>query len=338
MAATLSPEKILKELAELWVSEAREEQSGGNGVLRACTMTLVVVAEHDDDSQELGETLAALMPEHPARAIVIRLSGAGERTLSERVYQQCWMPFGQRRQICCEQVELTASDGALADLPSVVLPLAVADLPVILWCRSARVFPMPEFGGLAALAHKVVIDSGPMADAAAALAREMEWLGRGPVLGDLAWTRLTRWRNMLAQIFENRENLARLAAVRRITVEHPGERPNSSALLMGCWMRDAVAGGAGASVNLAFAKGAWKAHREAPLVIRVRLEGEGIDVALRREEDRMIVTVNGLEQCTHLPVATPYVLMREELAIMRRDGIFEKTLASAARLQYPNGK
>jgi hypothetical protein len=26
------------------------------------------------------------------------------------------MPFGQRRQICCEQVEITASDAALADL------------------------------------------------------------------------------------------------------------------------------------------------------------------------------------------------------------------------------
>ena len=56
------------------------------------------------------------MPEHPARAIVIRLRGAGERALSERVYAQCWMPFGQRRQICCEQIEITASDAALADL------------------------------------------------------------------------------------------------------------------------------------------------------------------------------------------------------------------------------
>jgi len=59
-----------------------------------------------------GETMAALMPEHPARTIVVRLSGAGERALAERVYAQCWMPFGERRQICCEQIEITASDAA----------------------------------------------------------------------------------------------------------------------------------------------------------------------------------------------------------------------------------
>ena len=86
----------------------------------------------------LGETIAALMPEHPARAMVIRLCGSGEAALSERVYSQCWMPFGQRRQICCEQIEIVSADASLADLPPVVLPLAVPDLPLMLWCRSPR--------------------------------------------------------------------------------------------------------------------------------------------------------------------------------------------------------
>ena len=62
--------------------------------------------------------------------------------MAERVYAQCWKPFGQHRQICCEQMEITASDAALADLPSVVLPLAVADLPLIVWCRSPRLLAM----------------------------------------------------------------------------------------------------------------------------------------------------------------------------------------------------
>ena len=115
MSATVVPGKILKELAELWVSTAKATD-GGAGVLRACSMTLLVLAEESDDSQGLGETIAALMPEHPARAIVVRMSGPGERSLTERVYSQCWMPFGQRKQICCEQVEITVSDDALADL------------------------------------------------------------------------------------------------------------------------------------------------------------------------------------------------------------------------------
>src|SRR5207245_309277 len=104
-----------------------------------------------DDAAALGETIAALMPEHPARALAIRLSGAGPRALTQRVYQQCWKPFGQRQQICCEQVEITASDAALADLPPLLLALAVPDLPLIVWCRSPKLARISEvraeFGG-----------------------------------------------------------------------------------------------------------------------------------------------------------------------------------------------
>src|SRR5258708_2424218 len=106
MATTVAPEKILKELAALWTQEGKQ---GESGVLRACSMTLLVMADAADDVAALGETIAALMPQHPARAILVRLLGAGERALSERVYQQCWKPFGGRQQICCEQIEITAS-------------------------------------------------------------------------------------------------------------------------------------------------------------------------------------------------------------------------------------
>ena len=42
----------------------------------------------------------------------------------------------------------------------------------------------------------------------------------------------------------------------------------------------------------------------------------------------MVTTVNGLcQQCTHLPRPNDYLLMREELGIVRRDPVFEKTLA-----------
>ena len=182
-------------------------------MLRACSMTLLVVDEAANDVAALGETMAALMPEHPARTIVIRLQGDGERALSERVYQQCWKPFGQRQQICCEQIEITASDAALADLPSVILPLAVPDLPVILWCRSRRLVRRPEFGEIAGMATKVVIDSGDEENPTEAIGRMASAVQRGGILADLAWTRLTRWRETLARVFENRDYLARLSEV-----------------------------------------------------------------------------------------------------------------------------
>jgi glucose-6-phosphate dehydrogenase assembly protein OpcA len=314
----VAPEQILRELADLWVSLG--------SVLRACTLTLVVLEEASDDAAALGETIAALMPEHPARTIVVRLSGAGERALAERVYAQCWMPFGERRQICCEQIEITASDAALADLPSVVLPLAAPDLPLIVWSRSARLFEMPPFGAVARMAAKVVVDSAGFADAKRALRLLAETASSGVLLGDLAWTRLTRWREMLARLFENRDYLAKLARISSARVVYNGEFA-TSAWYMGAWIMDALAD-AGVSAKLVVGAGSG------PTSLSVELAGGGFRVELVRQEDRLVITIDNAQNCTNLPQPSDYLLMREELGIVGRDAVFERTLASAARLAY----
>ena len=329
MGSVVTPDKILKELAALWTSTAKESETS-TGVLRACSLTLLVLAEEGEDTQSLGETIAALMPEHPARAIVVRLRGAGARALTERVYSQCWMPFGQRRQICCEQVEITASDAALADLPLVVLPLAVPDLPLILWCRSPRLPEMREFWRIAAMADKVILDSAASPDPLAALLCFEAMAASGVLLGDLSWARLTRWRAMLSQLFENQQNLSRLGAVTRVGVEWTGEH-FVPALYLGAWVRDSLAV---AGIDPAFDLS------ETPECdsLRLRLVGEGFEASIERQQDRMLVTLDGVTQCTNLPLPTDYLLMREELQIVRHDTVFEKTLASAARLAYPTEK
>ena len=328
MGASVAPEQILKELAALWVDSGKQGQAeGGTGVLRACSMTLLVLAEAREDTQSLGETIAGLMPEHPARTILVRRSGAGDRSLAERVYSQCWMPFGQRRQICCEQVEITASDAALADLQSVVLPLTVPDLPLIVWCRSARLAQMPEFRQIAEMARKVVVDSVAATDPAAMLRRAQDMAEHGVMLGDLAWTSLTRWREMLAQVFENQGNASQLPHIQSAAVEWGGSR-FAPAVYLGAWIRDSLAAvDVHASLNIS--------RTPDGDFLRVRLTGDEFAAELVREDDRMVVTLNGASQCTNLPQPTDYLLMREELGIVRHDPVFERTLASAARLAHP---
>jgi glucose-6-phosphate dehydrogenase assembly protein OpcA len=319
MSATVAPESILKELAALWAQEGKQ---GDAGVLRACTMTLLVIVEAAEDAAALGETLAALMPEHPARTIVICLQGEGARALSQRVYQQCWKPFGQRRQICCEQIEITASDAALADLPSVTLPLAVPDLPVILWCRSERLERRPEFGEIARMATKVVTDSAAAADSTGAILRMAGAVRSGGIFADLAWTRLTRWRETLARVFENRETLARLPEVDRVQVRF-GPGYETAAWYLAAWAAGALAA-VGQAVTPEFSR-----QEES---LRLELSGGTFRVQLSRQDDRLVTVVNEQSNCTNLPRPTDYHLMREELAIVRRDTVFEETLASAARL------
>ena len=336
---TIAPEKILRELTDLWADLSHggpeTDSAKDGGVLRACSMTLLTMTEEKDDMVNLGETIAALMPQHPARTIVIRLSSAEERMLSERVYAQCWMPFGRRRQICCEQVEITATDDALTDLPPVILPLAVADLPLVLWCRSPRMLFTPEFGPLAAMADKIVLDSaeirslwmfgGRAIDSSARVAlHEMSRMAdSGAVLGDLAWTRLTRWREGVAQIFESRANRDELNEIAQVTVTTNGE-PGVSAFYLGAWVMDCLRK-AGVTPRFRLERGG-----SSPLALRIT--GTNFEAELEVQDDRLASKVNGLSNCAKMTGSTEYALMNEELAVMRRDKVFETSLETAARL------
>ncbi len=331
MPGTISPDQILHELADLWVSLGKQGE-GDAGVLRACSMTLVVAAEESDDAQGIGETLAALMPEHPSRAIVIRFRSEQERTLGARVFAQCWMPFGHRRQICCEQIEITASDASLPDLAAVVLPLAVPDLPVMLWCRSPRVFHLESFPALSAIAQKIVLDSAAFAQPGAILKELSDALASGRQLADLAWTRLTRWRELISQIFENREKLAALPGVSEIRISHNGTEVPAPAAYMAAWLLDGLHQ-VGAQPQIAFnsvssdAAGGLRRvelrapDRSEPVVAIGLVEGQAAEVR-----------VGELISCAVLPAPTDYALMREELGIPGHDPVFERTLASAAGL------
>jgi len=269
------------------------------------------------------------MPEHPARALMIYLSGAGPRSLAERVTQQCWKPFGKGPQICCEQVEITASDAALADLPLVLLPLVVPDLPVIVWCRSARLLRMPEFRQISTMATKVVMDSAGLAGLAAVMGWMADATREGLMIADLSWTRLTRWREMLSHVFENRDYLAKLSGISEVRVEFAGEL-GVAAWLMGAWVANALAD--------AGVKAALKVEKQDGAALRMELSGPEVRVAMERQGDRLVIEVNRLSNCTNLPQPSDYLLMREELGIVRRDAVFEKSLVSAARLAYSTDK
>jgi glucose-6-phosphate dehydrogenase assembly protein OpcA len=267
--------------------------------------------------------LASLMREHPSRAIVIRLRETDEAVLTSRVFAQCWMPFGHRRQICCEQVEITASDVSLSDVPAVVLPLAVADLPVMFWCRSARLFSLPAFGDLAAIAHKVIVDTAAFTHRSTALDQVQSFAQRQRV-ADLAWTRLTRWRELIAQIFENRCCLAELVNITRVAIFFEGSEPSPSAFYMGAWLM-ACLKRAGASPVLV-----WHSDTASSIVLETL---DGVHTSIRQTDESTIdVHVCKQETRTVFPPFNDYSLLREELSIPGRDPVYEAALASAAEL------
>ncbi len=324
--ATIRPDKILRELDELWVSLAKQEDGeSSNGVLRACSMTLIVATEGNEDEAAVGETLATLMRDHPSRAIVLRLMPGDAPALKAQVLAQCWMPFGSRQQICCEQIEIVMSQSSLADVPPVLWSLVAPDLPVALWCRSSRLLSLEPFQPIIRLAQKVIIDSAGVAD----LAGQVQMIhnaGGGQRVGDLAWTRLTRWRESIAQIFDNPEHLARLGDIDHVSISYEGEHVPMSVLYLTAWLRDCL----GRRVAAEF-------HRsgEAPRarVHSVALTGNNLELSITVSQDRAVELHAGFRDShTVFPSLTDYDLLREELSLLGRDAIYDAVVDQLGEL------
>jgi glucose-6-phosphate dehydrogenase assembly protein OpcA len=310
---SLRPERILKDLAQLWVDLAKEDTAKNSaGVLRACAMTLIVGVEGSDDAQAASQIIAELIHDHPSRAIVLNVGSDGGTALDARVFAQCWMPFGRRQQICCEEIEIAAPENLLADVPKLLLGLTVPDLPVILWVRCPRTAMHPEFQKIFPLANKIIVDSDCFEDSNRAYAFIADMNRRGVNMVDLAWTRLTHWRQMVAQMFEDERHRADLEKIRKVSIVRGGK--GVGARYLASWFRHALPA---AQVRFEQAKDAG--------LCAVELTGDGFAASIALEEGSCAVTkINKVTGRRAVPAATEHALLREELSILGVDPVFRR--------------
>lgn len=317
-------ETILREMAAQWATVAAAgapEGTDASGVVRACSMTLIVAAEHEADAARASETVAALMQAHPSRAIVLK-PAPPQAALDAQVVLQCWMAAGARRQICCERIEITVPEARQDEVLRVIAGLLAPDLPAALWCRGAIWTRQQPFARLRELLDRIVVDSSGIEDPGEAL-RALAALRQGRTrVSDLAWTRLTPWRETIANTVAA-SGLDDPDAVRQVEVRHAGARPSTAALYLAAWLLRTF-------------------RKAAPVFRSVPGEGQVVGVAIQTDRIRLelerlageTVRVSGCAgvQALHLPHANEERSMSEELAIAGPDRVFEETLAVAAEL------
>jgi hypothetical protein len=309
----IKPDKILKELSEIWSSMAKPEDDAaiadaathGGGVLRACAMTLISFVDDEEDSMALNDTLAGLMKEHPSRSVVVRLK-EGEDFLDSRVFAQCWMPFGHRRQICCEQIEITASMNRLADVASIVGPLAVPDLPRVILMRSARIVRAGALRKILPLGDKIIVDSERAG--APGFGELGGLLDAGHITGDLAWTRITDIRALLAQLLEAR-------TPKQITIEYSGREAGPEARYLEAWLESALPA---ANVGLKGAGGDGAGKLSAVNV--------DADLKVRLTDGAAEYDMGGTHRRAAMSKCTDEDLLNAELGIVIHDPVFERAL------------
>ena len=327
MPATIEPDKILRELNEVWAALSQQDgSSAGAGVLRACAMTLIVVTHDPPDDASLTETLALLMRVHPSRAIVIRVLEGDVRELSARVNAQCWRPFGSRQQICCEIIEIEAARPALPDLPAVLRGLTAPDLPVILWLRQSDLLELPAFE----IGDKIIVNAAGCRDPRQVL-NHLHSLRQGPrLVADLSWARLTRWRETIAHIFANPARQEKIGAVDRITVSYLGESVPVRAIYMVGWLQTIL----GEKLSYVFRRVSPPSPECGKLEVQgVSLEGSGIGISMMlRDAESAELRLDKLSVREVFSLPSEYDLLHEELSVLGRDSAYEAVLDRAHAL------
>ena len=325
MATAVQPEKILKELANLWVDLAKEDSAKStNGVIRACSMTLLIASATEEDAEEAAGTSAELLREHPGRAISLRFQPTGQDVLESRVFARCWMPYGQRQQLCSEQIEISASLDRLADVYAAVLGITVPDLPVVLWTKTASLLFRPEFEEMLRLARTVVVDTSQLQDTRATLARINELFHQGWRMKDLNWARLTIWREAIAQIFEQDSWKELIRLIDDVTISHRGTAISTDACYMAAWLAARLP-----SAKISFIIGAENVDegvQSVSLAAGVRHAS-----VMATGSERLATDIDGMQHQVLIPPHTQQALLHEELSIAGRDPIFEQALAGALK-------
>lgn len=326
MAATANPERLLRELHGLWLDLGREaEEEGGTGVLRACALTLIVATE---EVAGVTETLAEVMREHPCRAIVLSIR-PDVSSIEARVSAQCWLPLGQKRQICSEQIEIAVNGANLADVYPLLNALTAPDLPVVLWLRSLGLFQSPEMNLPVALADRLILDSG-QAEKPEAFLRELAGVSQsGLHVGDLTWTRLTFWREKIAQVFEAHLCRERCRGISDVHVSWAGGTARSEVWYTAAWLAQALGWEPkDQRLHVECARGAGDGR-----LLGVRLAAPGMTVAIAREDDgKVAVKLNGMLHETFFPERSEASTLGEELSITGRDAVYERALSAAPQM------
>jgi glucose-6-phosphate dehydrogenase assembly protein OpcA len=313
--ATVQPERILRDLQELWAKMASDQADSG-GVLRACAMTLAVAAENAADAERVRHTVGVLMHSHPSRAVILHPGSAGG-DLEARIFAECWRPFGKTQQICAEGIEITAGHNGFSEVAKFLVPLRVPDLPVVLWCRGASALEPGPLEPLFPLAGKIIFDSSQVSDADSALQFLRRLRGRGSRVADLHWTRLTGWREVLAHLFD--DQALQPNEVKGAQVTFGGPSVTTCARYFAAWIRTALPG---TRVIVSSDNGPRGLHS-----VVLSTASESLTIALGSDHC-VEISGRGRHYRSMLPSASEEALMQEELGILGPDPVYDRALSA----------
>lgn len=298
------------EIAAEFVRARRRAGSPAMGMI----MTLVIVADEDEAGEAMTVARSASR-EHPARILGVVM---GEKRGAPRVDAQVGIGSG----LSGERALIRLSGEVTRHPQSVVLPLLLPDSPVVVWWPG-RAPDDPAADPLGALGTRRITDAAsvPSSKARAMLTQCSTY---APGNTDLAWTRITGWRALLAAALDQHPGKVLSASV-------TGERVSPSADLLTAWLADRLK----CDVT--------RKNSQGPGITEVVLTTKQGDVTISRYDGRL-ATLSSPNQPDR-PVALKRrdldELLSEELRRLDPDDVYAATVRQMAKTgsrEAPRGK
>ncbi len=276
---------IEKALEAHWRSAGAGEP---DAVVRASTVTLVVVVEGGAQVEDVRRTVERTCRTRPCRVVVVAVDPASTAPRPEAVIRtatQCCA--GDRIQMSLEEVVLSASPAALPAVPSLVAALLLPDVPVVVWARGDQLLETALMARIVDEADRVILDSRTFRDPARAFRAALALrAGRRepPILCDVGWARLLPWREAVAQAFDPpgvRAGLPRITNLSATVAAPPGadgRMLSQGALLLGSF---------GAALGIETESRAWPAA-DSGLVLRGRSGAGEVEFRLRPDGSSLL--------------------------------------------------
>jgi glucose-6-phosphate dehydrogenase assembly protein OpcA len=207
-----------------------------------------------------------------------------------------------------------------------VAALRLSSLPTVVWWRGGA---LDALEGVADLADRLVLD---VEDPDDVWQRAIAHVER-TALTDLRWTRLTRWRALLAHLCDLPDVRSAACAARRLTIE-ASDVP--SARLFAGWLRSSLGWTAAVGIDLRRASG-----DDASPLESVTISADGMEITLHVRSSRscLSASVKGvaageLSRVVPLGDRALNTLISEELGVRARDVAFERALAAALEIRH----
>ncbi|MEU7042542.1 glucose-6-phosphate dehydrogenase assembly protein OpcA [Streptomyces varsoviensis] len=189
-------------------------------------LTLVIVTD-EGSAYDALKAAGDASREHPSRIVaVIKRPGRSPR---DRKMARLDAEIRVGSDSGTGETVVLRMHGELANhAESVVLPLLLPDAPVVLWWPEEAP-DNPSTDPLGKLAQRRITDAAAAEDPVTALGVRAEAYAPGDT--DLAWTRITPWRSMLAAALDQKHSKISSAVVE-------GEAYNPSSELLALWLAD----------------------------------------------------------------------------------------------------